>query len=168
MAQLEPLLEFQVEYLLHQHQLHVEYCEGQKGGEYKGTVRPWGMSRIYDAKGEGWNQIGWSAYRTPGDYSASDLNTGLPQTRKLVHTNESVHASVRIRKILGGKGGNDEGPYQLTALKGFKLLGTPEKHDVRWEHSSGRILVEDQLSPMERVILEHFPDIEKMVLPVSQ
>ena len=163
MGQLEPLLEFDPNYLLDQHRLHVEYCKAQKGGEYKGAVRPWGMSQIYNSKGEGWNRIGWSSPRTPGKYLATDPNTGLPEKRALVHTAETIHASVRIRKVRGGKGENDQGPYTLTGLKDFNLKGTPAEDNVRWEDGSGKILPEDHLNPMERLILQQFPEIEKMV-----
>lgn len=162
MSQLAPLLEFDATYLLDQHKLHVEYCQAQKGGEYKGAVRPWGLSQIYNSK-DGINRIGFSAYRTPGDYFATDPNTGITTDKKLVDTKETVHASVRIRKLLHGKGENDSGTYNPPALTDFKLVGTPEAKNVRWEAGPGRVLQEDVIGPVEKQLLAQFPDIEKLV-----
>lgn len=163
MAQLEPLLEFDPDYLLDQHRLHVEYCKAQKGGEYKGVVRPWGLSQIYNSK-EGITSIGFSAYRTPGDYFATNPNTGITdKSRKLVHTRETVHACVRIRKLLHGKGEDDHGTYNPTALTDFKLLGTPEDNNVRWEAGPNRVLQEDDIGSVEQQLLAQFPEIERLV-----
>ena len=162
MAQLEPLLQFDPDYLLDQHRQHVEYCEGQKGGEYKGAVRPWGLSQIYNSK-DGINQIGFSAYRTPGDYHSTDPKTGLPERRKLVDTRETIHASVRIRVLEGGMGENDRGKYEPPALTDFRLSGTPEENNVRWEAGPKRVLQEDVLGSVEKVLLAQFPKIEKFV-----
>lgn len=162
MTQLDPLLEFDSSYLPEQHRAHVEYCEAQKGGEYKGVVRPWGLSRIYNSK-DGLNKIGWSAYRTPGDYNAADPTTGIPGNRKLVDTRETIHASVRIRKEHGGTGEEDQGKYDPPALKGFKLVGSPEGQNVKWEASSKRVLYEDILGSVEKDLLANFPQIKKYV-----
>lgn len=163
MGQLEPLLEFDDSYLIDQHEQHKTYCEGQKGGEYKGKLRPWGLSQIYNSK-EGINRIGWSAYRTPGDYHAADPTTGIAVSRKLVDTRETIHASVRIRKQHNdGKGELDQGKYDPPALKNFKLVGSPEEHNVRWEAGSKRVLPEDVLQPIEKELLKKFPAIEKLV-----
>lgn len=162
MSQLAPLLEFDPNYLRDQYLEHVEYCKAQKGGEYKGAVRPWGLSQIYNSK-EGWNKIGFSAYRTPGDYSATDPNTGLPVKRKLADTLETIHASVRVRTLLGGKGENDSGTYKPPALKDFKLVGTPGENNVRWEAGPQRVLQEDVIGSWEEVLLREFPDIETLV-----
>lgn len=162
MNQLAPFLEFEPGYLLDQYEAHVEYCKTQKGGEYRGAVRPWGLSRIYNSK-EGLNEIGPSAYRTPGDYNATDPNTGITGNRKLVDTRETIHASVRIRKVHGGKGEEDQGNYDPPALKGFKLVGTPGANNVRWEAGSKRVLQEDVLGPVEKELLAKFPAIGKYV-----
>jgi hypothetical protein len=168
MAQLQPLLEFDRNFILGEHQLHVEYCESQKGGEYKGTVRPWGMSKIYNSK-KGFNRIGFSAYRTPANYFATDPNTGITdKSRKLIHTAETIHASVRIRHKLKGKGEDDHGDYDPTksgaALAGFTLRGNPQEKNVRWEAGPERVLWEDEMGPMERLLLAQWHDIEKMVV----
>lgn len=162
MDQLGPLLELDPNYLLDQHRLHVEYCRAQKGGEYKGAVRPWGMSQIYNSK-QGFNRIGFSAYRTPGGYYATDPNTGITGNRKLVRTEETVHASVRIRKALKGKGEDDQGTYNPTALSDFKLVGTPKERNVRWEAGPKSVLWEDDVGPVERLLLAQHPDVEKIV-----
>lgn len=162
MDQLAPLLQFDKDYLDDQHQMHVEYCKAQKGGEYKGAVRPWGLSQIYNSK-EGINRIGWSAYRTPGDYHATDPKTGLPEKRKLVDTRETIHASVRVRKLRKGRGENDHGTYDPPALAGFKLVGTPDENNVRWEAGSKRVLQEDVMGSEEKKLLAKFPEIQAFV-----
>ena len=162
MGQLEPLLQFDESYLIDQHQEHVKYCEAQTGVEYGRKVRPWGLSQIYNSK-DGINRIGWSAYRTPGDYHAADPKTGIAVSRKLVDTRETIHASVRIRKQHDGKGELDQGKYDPPALKDFKLVGTPQEHNVRWEAGSKRVLQEDVLNRMEKVLLAKFPEIEEYV-----
>ena len=163
MAQLAPFLEFDLPtYLFEQHRAHVKYCEAQKGGEYKGAVRPWGLSRIYNSK-DGLNKIGWSAYRTPGDYYATDPKTGITGNRKLVDTRETIHASVRIRKEHGGTGEEDQGKYDPPALKGFKRVGTPKEKNVKWDAGSKGVLYEDILDPVEVMLLAEFPQIQMYV-----
>lgn len=151
MSQLEPLLEFDPNYLLDEHKLHVEYCKAQKGGEYNGALRPWGMSRVYNSK-DGLNRIGFSAYRTPGEYFATDPNTGLTdKSRKLLHTEETVHASVRVRTVLRGKGEEDQGTYSPTGLK---------LKNGRWE-AGAKILLEETMGELELQLLKQSSRDEK-------
>lgn len=100
--------------------------------------------------------------RTPGQYCVIDPKTGKVTDKKLCDTQEFVHASVRIRKGLKGRGTEDKGPYNPTSLAGYRLLGDPHQGNTRWVYTSAkgepeRVLREDTLGELELELLAKSP-----------
>lgn len=169
MNQLGSLLDFNLDYLLEQQEMNVKYYKthGQ-------DVRPWGTGKINESYG-GLQTIAGSQVRTPGFYTATDPITGKNTGRLLRNTNESVHASVRLR--WGGKdlGREDRGTYKPKALDGWTLRGAGANMEllgddvIAWELESAgtganRVLREDELGPIEKKILETSPDMVNRVM----
>lgn len=151
-SQLSPLLSFDTSFIDWQHQLNLQYYR-QKHENH----RPWGMGKIYDSM-KGITVIAGQKVRTPGQYFAINPKTGKTTGRKLRDTQEHIHASVRIRKDLGGLGTEDKGLYNPTSLIGWRLVGSIQKHEVRWEYGGKagapeRVLPEDQLGEVELQLL---------------
>ncbi|KKA26616.1 hypothetical protein TD95_002923 [Thielaviopsis punctulata] len=63
--------------------------------------------------------------RKPLQYTAGKLAAGRHTDRFLWATNETIHASVRMRLQLHGAGGNNRGRWQARALAGWKLQLVP-------------------------------------------
>lgn len=115
------------------------------------------MGKIYNSM-TGIEIIAGSKVRTPGQYRVIDPITGKTTPEKLCDTQEFVHASVRIRKELGGRGTEDKGSYNPTSLIGYRLLGNPRQKDVRWVYEGPkgepeRVLKEDTLGEIELELL---------------
>lgn len=146
-------MSFDTDYVDWQHRLHVEYYRKRRE-----PVRPWGMGKIYNPM-TGIMIIAGKKIRTPGKYFAANPHTGRITSRPLTDTQEYVHASVRIRKTLGGLGMEDRGPYNPSSLVGWHLTGDPKQNDVQWEYGSRkgkqptRVLPEDELRDLELQIL---------------
>ena len=167
--QLEFLLDFNWDYLLEQHEMNVKYYK--KVGQ---VVRPWGTGEINESYG-GLERIAGSQVRTPGFYTATDPITGKDTGRPLRNTNESMHASVRIR--WGGEGldREDKGTYKPKALEGWTLRGAGANVEllgdnvIAWEHESGgkagtRVLMEDELGNVEKMLLKTSPGMATRVM----
>jgi hypothetical protein len=133
-------------------------------------------------------RLAGKARRTPHEYRATDRLTYKAKQR-LRNTNESVHASVRIRMGLKGYGYNDNGFYDSQGLEGWTMEGTesfswisavnsltaPSKKvevwsmtDVKWvktdpeKHSlPDLVMPEDELGALERECMKSWPDVEK-------
>lgn len=105
MAQLEEFLAFDLDYVAEQHDLNLRFYE-----EKKESPRPWGTGKIYNSTKVITALVGEKA-RTPGQYFATDTRTGKTTKRRLRETEESVHASVRVRIALKGLGREDKGLY---------------------------------------------------------
>ncbi|KAK6386883.1 hypothetical protein LTS17_000147 [Exophiala oligosperma] len=115
--------------------------------------RPWGMGKIHNSM-TAFFRLGGSRIRTPGEYREAELpsqqhgtliwmfrkiggrlfggllndeNTKRP---RLHRTNETIHASVRIRRGKHGFGYDDKGTYDPPALKGWMLHGTETNPDT--------------------------------------
>lgn len=151
-SQLSPLMSFDTGFIDWQHQLNLQYNRQN----YK-KPRPWGMGKLYDSM-TGITALGGQRIRTPGQYLATNPTTGKATGRNLLDTEETIHASVRIRKELGGLGTEDKGPYNPTSLVGWHLVGTVQQHDVRWEYGGNkggpkRVLPEDKLGEVELQLL---------------
>ena len=88
--------------------------------------RPYGCGKVYPTGSalEGW--LTGAANRTPGTYTRADPATGAPTQDRLRKTCEFVHPSVRVRRLLGGRGTNDRGyyndPWPLSEKDGWRLL----------------------------------------------
>lgn len=111
--------------------------------------------------------------RTPGQYFAIDPDTNRPTSRLLENTNESMHASVRVRYGLEKLGLDDHGAYYPEALNGWKLMGADNTSDgsttdmlegpIWWQYISPdprfdpahRTLYEEKLGEIELELLRH-------------
>ncbi|KAL8762877.1 MAG: hypothetical protein Q9184_001173 [Pyrenodesmia sp. 2 TL-2023] len=127
-AQLFPFLDFDLSYIRTQRRLTIDYYR-----EHGMPVRTWGLGKIYSSMA-GIERLAGKKIRTPGRYCETDPRTGKPTEQILTNTEEYIHSSVRVRKLLGGPGPNDEGTYVPLSLKKWKLLGSPVDKNVRWVH----------------------------------
>lgn len=151
-SQLSPLMSFDTGFIDWQHQLNLQYYR-----QNHETPRPWGMGKIYNSM-TGLMVVAGQKVRTPGQYLATNTKTGKTTGRKLPNTQEHIHASVRIRKDLGGLGTEDKGSYKPTSLVGWRLAGSGHQHDVRWEYGGKEgapemVLPEDKLGEIELHLL---------------
>ena len=131
MQQLAPLgLAFDKDYLRSQAELNATYLANATPR----VDRPWGCGRIWPTGGgaEGW--LTGAANRTPGTYCRADPATGAPTTTRLRKTHEFVHPSVRVRRMLGGKGTDDSpvynDPWPFAEKEGWKLVPPGGKFDA--------------------------------------
>ncbi len=125
-------------------------------------------------------KLGGSLARTPGNYHAIDHTSLKPTSRRLQNTNESIHASVRVRLGLKGAGPNDVGIWKPKGLRGFTIDGVDIDGDGiidgadrchtgqgnitwRWRRSpwaEAEIrLPEDKLGDMELELLKQSPGV---------
>lgn len=166
--QLEPLLDFNREYLLEQHEMNINYYKKQRE-----SVRPWGCGEINESF-SGFQKLAGSQVRTPGSYTATDPISGTDTGRPLRNTKEFMHASVRIR--WGGKDldRKDKGTYKPDALDGWTLRGAGADVEllgdnvIAWEHESGgkaerKVLLEDDLGEVEKMLLKASPGMATRV-----
>ncbi len=159
-SQLSPLMAFDTGYIDFQHELNVKYYQDNKE-----KARPWGFGKIYNSI-SGATMVAGDIVRTPGQYTASDPKTGKSIGRRLKDTQEHIHASVRIRKNLGGLGIEDKGAYNPSSLVGWRLVGTVQENSLRWEYG-GRggvpeiVLQEDKLGDLELKLLATSPEMYK-------
>lgn len=116
MAQCQPFLDFDLDYLFDQWDDVEDYYErtGQK-------IRPWSFGEIFDGLA-GFYMLGGGKIRTPGRYCAVDPTNGRQTIDPLLDTREYIHPSVRARLQLGGPGIKDRGSYQCRALEDWKLV----------------------------------------------
>ncbi|KAL9107745.1 MAG: hypothetical protein Q9227_007367 [Pyrenula ochraceoflavens] len=151
-SQLDRFVDFDHSYVRQQYRLSEE-AHARHGGR---QARPWGCGYIHNSmRGLFW--LGGSSVRTPADYSEIDRRTLQPKIprQRLKNTNESVHASVRVRMGMKGLGYNDKGYYDSQALKGWKMEGT-----LSTDRSRPRISVEDMVPPgVPKPTLERLTDV---------
>ena len=117
-AQLEPFLDFDPEYIRGQYQQAASYYE-QTGQD----PRLWSFGEIYNSL-MGIYGIGGKIIRTPGMYMRLDPLTGAPTRKGLRDTFEYVHPSVRSRLKMHGPGVQDRGEYEAEALRDYRLRTT--------------------------------------------
>jgi uncharacterized protein (DUF2235 family) len=182
-SQLDELIDFDHGYVAQQNRLSVERHEKM------GTpVREWGTGKIHDSM-TFFFRLGGSKVRMPGEYCETDRKHGsgnLQATkRKLENTGESMHSSVRIRMGRQGLGYNDKGTYDSQALQGWTMKATEQAappmpihlqspgaevkgriNEVRWvkklvgdKETPELSLPEDELGPLEKMILESWPGL---------
>ena len=138
--------------------------------------RPWGLGKVYNSFSTFYSLAG-SAVRTPGRYARPDPQTNNPTGTRLVHTEEAVHPSVRIRIEMKGKGTEDQGTYKSDALKDFECLApnaaapdatsptaerNPARERHRWVSQRGKdvvVLPEDELGEIELELLRMSPKV---------
>ena len=116
------------------------------------SLRPWGLGKIHNSMSF-FFKLGGSRVRTPDEYMQTEKshqhgqlfyflqrtllwwakNLGLLQPKKMPRlegTNETVHASVRIRMGKKGLGYDDKGFYDSQALKGWTMCGELSQPDT--------------------------------------
>ncbi|KAK5945183.1 hypothetical protein PMZ80_002387 [Knufia obscura] len=149
-----------------------------------GPLRRWGLGKIHDSYTL-FFKIGGEKTRTPMQHPAVSRNTTKPTGRLLQGTHERMHASVRVRMALDGRGYDDKGQYISEALKDWEYTygrraqpDTPfqiqqpgevgKLKDVEWVKTVTRNgkkeevarMAEDKMTEFERLILRHWTDAE--------
>ncbi|KAL8705142.1 MAG: hypothetical protein Q9201_001745 [Fulgogasparrea decipioides] len=154
-AQLYPFLDFDLGYIDTQRRLTTEFYR-----EHGIPVRSWGLGKIYNSMA-GIERIAGKKIRTPRNYSLVDPESGKKTKETLTNTEEYIHSSVRVRKVLGGAGPDDKGLYVPISLADWDIIGHPADHNIRWVHKElgGQQLVipEDQMSDIELQLLALSP-----------
>ncbi|RMD42233.1 hypothetical protein DV735_g2881, partial [Chaetothyriales sp. CBS 134920] len=167
--QLDSLLEFDEEYLWREIRLAIEHDREQRKKDPKSSslphplprLRDWGLGKIHDSM-TAFYRLGGSRIRTPNEYTNQTAvsqhgqlfyftrrtlfwwatHLGLfkrPSRPRLEGTNETVHASVRVRMGQQGLGYNDTGLYDSDALRGWTMYGdltdpdTPIRQEIHGE-----------------------------------
>lgn len=164
MAQVEPFLEFDEDYILDQYDQTEAYYKNS--GQKK---RPWSFGKIYKSM-TGVYVLGGRETRTPGLYCQVDQDTGKSTGKSLRDTHEYVHPSARSRIVLRGPGVEDKGKYDCDALDPYKLKYMDETADKRptafWELRSRRKgsgpkkeLPESPLWTFEKELLRESPRV---------
>ncbi|KAI9674878.1 MAG: hypothetical protein M1829_003618 [Trizodia sp. TS-e1964] len=174
-TQLEPFLDFNMNYILQQGQAIRQYYldSGRR-------PRPWSFGEIIDSS-KGVYALSGTTVRTPGSYNQTDPSSYRETDRPLKYTNEFIHASVRARWGLGGPGIEDRGTYRCEALHGWQNNIVPndarvpggQRRTVVWEfepveHDEPlRFLYEDTLGDLERrMLLDSSPHIYDKIVGV--
>lgn len=176
-SQLSPLLSFDPEFIKLQHEINIQYYEDDKNHKDhkyhendKTPIRPWGTGRIYDMT-TFFTKFNPRA-RTPGQYSATNPRTDGSTDRRLENTGETIHASVRVRKILKGLGTDEWRAYNPESLNGWQMVGNGHEGDEstrkRWvfkfkaeEGKPDIVLLEEKLGEVEFELLELSPKAKK-------
>ena len=179
-SQLNDLIYFDTEYITWQNDLNVQYYKDKAEGE----VRTWGLGKIYNSI-KGIQVLSIPKTREPGRYHRTDPRTGKTTDVPLQHTDEHVHACVRVRMGLGGKGTGDSGTYNPKALAGWRLAGidtTDElantsaddrQHDIRWEYGGDAkqgpalTMPEAKLGDVELKLLMSYPDVYQKLWSIA-
>ena len=96
-----------------------------------------------------------SRARSPGQYWETDPTTGQPLNIPCQGTNERMHASVRIRKGIPGRGLDDHGIYNPPALDGWTCTGVANRK-VQWllPGHDKKTMAEDELLDLERELMD--------------
>ncbi|KAL8958806.1 MAG: hypothetical protein Q9193_004204 [Seirophora villosa] len=154
-AQLFPFLDFDLSYINTQRRLTTDYYR-----ENGMPVRSWGLGKIYNSMA-GIERLAGKEIRTPGQYHAIDPTTGMTTKKLLSNTEEYIHSSVRVRKILRGPGPNDKGAYVPMSLAKWDIVGNPADKNIRWVHrhpdQQQLIIPEDIMSEIELQLLALSP-----------
>ena len=169
MAQCQPFLDMDVDYLLDQWE-DVEDLY-KKNDE---NARPWSFGKIWDGVA-GIYVLGGMKTRTPGRYCLVNPTNGKQTENPLDDTHEFVHPSVRARVKLGGPGINDRGQYDCKALADWKLTIEARDDGSKWpdifwksrsrpEEGFAKILREAPLMPLETELLQYDRETQDYVL----
>jgi len=149
-----------------------------------GPMRGWGLGKIHNSYTL-FFKLGGELTRTPMEHPEISRKTTKPTGKMLKGTHEKMHASVRVRMALDGKGYDDKGDYISEALKDWEYTygrraqpDTPfqiqqpgevgKLKDVEWVKTVTRNGVkeevarmpEDHMTEFERLILRHWTGAE--------
>lgn len=149
-----------------------------------GPMRKWGLGKIHDSYSL-FFRLGGERTRTPMQHAEVSYKTMKPTGKLLEGTHERMHASVRVRMALHGKGYDDKGEYISEALKDWQytygLRAQPDTpfqiqqpgevgklKDVEWvklitkngKKEEAARMAEDKMTDFERLILRHWTDAE--------
>lgn len=137
-TQLSKLLEFDPKYVPLQQKQNIEFYKA-----HNTPVRPWALGLLQRSDMGFLNTMTGRSLRTPGEYSATNADTGKKLPRKLQNTCEFIHPSVRFRKDNGGKGLSNgskdtigQGNYTAAALTGWTFKKAEDTEDIggkRWK-----------------------------------
>lgn len=133
--------------------------------------------RIDDSFSELYHLAG-SVPRTPASYYEIDPLSGRPTNKPCQRTNETVHASVRIRKGLRGRGLDDHGLYNPPSLDHWICTGvggTADDSYIKWilpGHESlpgheEKSMPEDELSELELALIGMSPLIKDNIWKIQ-
>ena len=173
MSKLEPYLDFRpnfVDGLWEENRLYYKRT-GQK-------TRSWAFGELYNSL-KGFYGLTGSKTRTPGNYYRTDPQNGKPMSKRLKHTNEYIHASVRARLGLQGPGSQDRGIYDPPALKEWTFAtemvppsqgGNSDHMAVIWTNHNAKKtggqekVPEAVLSDIELALLKRSPRVYDYVM----
>lgn len=169
MAQCQPFLDFDTDYLLDQWEMAEDFYE-----KHEKKVRPWSFGRIWDGMA-GIYAVGGTKIRTPGRYTAINPFDGKPTDDPLIDTYEYIHPCVRARFKLGGPGINDHGEYDCKSMRDWKLVieaGEPgaKRPDIFWRSRTRpgdgfvKFLPEAPLKKLEMELLQYDRETKDYVL----
>jgi hypothetical protein len=175
-TQLSPFLSFDETYVPRQQKQNVQFYESRKPPV---PVRSYGMGLIQRSDRGFLNTLTGRSERTPGEYYATDPETGKHTSKKLVKTHEFVHPCVRLRIEEKGQAVvetvedyNSAKLYQPKALDGFVYLEGDEAvekagkewkgYGVWWKKSTGTFIVEEKIEngSEQEVLVQAWPGVE--------
>ena len=93
-TQLSAHLSFDADYVSRQRQQNEDFYESK---DVPVGLRSWALGLIQRSDRGPLNTLTGRSVRTPGEYHATDPDTGKPEPRKLANTCEFIHPSVRWR-----------------------------------------------------------------------
>lgn len=177
MSNLKQWIDFKPDYLEKQFHLNQKYNASQKPPLSRG----WGLGRLYNSC-TFLQSIAGRQPRTPHIYHRMNYFTGKEEPELLKNTNETVHASVRARLRMGGKGYEDKGAYAPQSLmKEWVLDNGEQRSDVgatisasnktaKWVYNGnnpkakGKVILEEPLGDFELELLRLDPTATAEVL----
>ena len=170
-AQCQPFLDFDVDYILDQWDECEQYYEKQNE-----KVRPWSFGEIFSGLTAVY-AVGGVSIRKPGRYCATDPTNGKQTDEPLIDTREYIHPCVRSRVKLRGPGIDDKGRYECKSLDDWKLIVENEegakRPSIYWRSREkpqpgfARELPEAPLKPLEVELLEYDPETLEYVMKPS-
>lgn len=142
---LSQFLDFETAYILQQREQNVQFYKDRK--EPTVPTYPWAMGLLQPSDSGLDATITGRTVRTPGEYRATNPDTGAELARRLVKTCEFIHPSVRYRidqhgaavvKNADDYSNMDKTLYQPDALKGWEFISGKETTDVGGPEWQGR------------------------------
>ncbi|KAF2756846.1 hypothetical protein EJ05DRAFT_440706, partial [Pseudovirgaria hyperparasitica] len=126
MDQLSPWIDFKPGYISTQVRANDQFDALVQSQGLK-EKRGWALGKIYQSC-KFPTSLGGKKNRTPHIFHGEDPFKGTKYKEPLENTNEYVHASVRVRIDLGGKGWEDKGRYAPAGLSEWVLRNENRDH----------------------------------------